>query len=159
MPNARRFFQNMLLAVDGSAASNAALAVACSIGREYGAKITACHVVAVHPHLVGRHVQSLPDLADEKRREALVITRNAADIAESTFGITLHVQLIDGDPIEEILRAADAIDADTIVIGNRGQSALSTFILGSVAQGVTERSQLPVLVVHANSTSEQHLAQ
>jgi nucleotide-binding universal stress UspA family protein len=37
---------------------------------------------------------------------------------------------------------------DTIIIGNRGQNALSTLLLGSVAQGVTEHSHVPVLVVH-----------
>lgn len=143
-----RLFQSMLLAVDGSPASDAALAVACSLATEYGGMVTGRHVLAMNPHLSGRHIQWLPEVEADKRREASAIVRRAEDKAANIYGIPLRIQLVDGDPIEELLNAADAIAADTIVIGNRGQSALSTLILGSVAQGVTQRSVLPVLVVH-----------
>ena len=101
----------------------------------------------MHPQLRGRHIQWLPEVEAEKRHEAAAIAR-AAEKNAARHGIVLDVTVIDGDPIEELLRAADDMGADTIVIGNRGQNALSTFLLGSVAQGVTEQSHLPVLIVH-----------
>lgn len=140
-------FRSILVAIDGSPPSDAALAVACSIVKAYGGTASGCHVLAMHPYLQGRHVQWLPEVEAEKRREAAAVARDAEDKAIG-LGVALRVTVVDGDPIEEILRAADASGADTVVIGNRGQNALSTLLIGSVAQGVTERSRLPVLVVH-----------
>lgn len=53
-------------------------------------------------------------------------------------------------------RVADAIlsearrwGADLIVIGGHGRSGVRRMILGGVAEGVTQRSTVPVLIVHA----------
>lgn len=142
-----QLLRSILVAVDGSGPSDAALAVTCSLARQFGAEAHGCHVLATHPYLQGRHIQWLPEVETEKRREAAAIAR-AAERSAATRGIDVRVAVADGDPIEEVLRAAENVGADTIVIGNRGQNALSTLLLGSVAQGVTERSLLPVLVVH-----------
>jgi nucleotide-binding universal stress UspA family protein len=149
--------RSILVAVDGSAPSDAALAVACALATEYGATVRGCHVLARHPYLQGRHVQWLPEDEAGKRREAAAIARRAEKKAEA-LGVILRVDVPDGDPVDELLRTAEATGADTIVIGNRGQNALSTLLLGSVAQGVTERSRLPVLVVHAQALADASLS-
>jgi nucleotide-binding universal stress UspA family protein len=64
------------------------------------------------------------------------------------------VAFVDGDPIDEVLRSAADIGADTIIVGNRGQNALSTLFVGSVAQGIVERSSLPVMIVRAAPLAE-----
>ena len=145
-----QLLRSILVAIDGSGPSDAALAITCTLVRQFGGTAHGCHVLAMHPYLQGRHVHWLPEVEAEKRREAAAVAR-AAQRAAAARGIDVVVTVVDGDPIEGVLLAAENASADTIVIGNRGQNALSTLLLGSVAQGVTERSSLPVLVVHQNA--------
>lgn len=142
-----RLFKNIVVAVDGSKPSNAALTVACDLAKQVGATVHVRHVLAMHPELNGRHVTWLPEVEAEKRRDAGAIVR-AAETLVKRRGVDAEVGVLDGDPIDELLRAADELGADTIVIGNRGQSAISSLLMGSVGQGVMERSKVPVLVVH-----------
>lgn len=139
--------QSILIAIDGSPPANAAVAVACSLVKEYGGEARGCFVLEAHPQLRGRHVQWLPEDQADRRREAAQIARDAEERA-AHLGVKLKVAVLDGDPIDEILRAADETGAGIIVIGNRGQNAFATFLIGSVAQGVVERSRVPVLIVH-----------
>lgn len=145
-----RLFKVIVVAVDGSKPSDAALSVACGLAKQLGATVHARYVLALHPELNGRHVTRLPEAEAEKRRDAGAIA-DAAQTLAKRHGVDADVRVLDGDPIDELLRGADELDADTIVIGNRGQSAFASFFMGSVAQGVIERSKVPVLVVHESS--------
>lgn len=148
-----KLLRSILVAVDGSRPSDAAIAAACAIARDFGAKISGCHVLATHPYLQGRHVQWLPEVEAEKRREAMEIARDAEKVAQDS-GVQMRVAMVDGDPIGEVLRSAAEVDADSIIVGNRGQNALSTLFVGSVAQGIVEQSTLPVMIVRANAARE-----
>ncbi|MGL4574564.1 MAG: universal stress protein [Burkholderiaceae bacterium] len=52
-----------------------------------------------------------------------------------------------GAPAVEILKAADKVKADLIVMGSHGHSAISSLLLGSVTQKVLAGAKVPVLVV------------
>jgi nucleotide-binding universal stress UspA family protein len=52
---------------------------------------------------------------------------------------------------EEILAAAQEVDADLIVVGTHGRRGLPRAVLGSVAEKVVRLSPIPVLTVHARS--------
>jgi nucleotide-binding universal stress UspA family protein len=120
---------------------------------QFGGKAYGRYVLAKHPQLRGRHVTWLPEVDAEQRGAAALLVRTATEYAAGQ-GVDLDITVIDGDPVDELLRAAEDLHADTILIGNRGQSALSALLMGSVAQGVTERSRVPVLVVHAPPTTD-----
>lgn len=51
-----------------------------------------------------------------------------------------------GSPADEILRAADELEADLIVIGGRGKGAVGAILMGSVAYRVLHHALCPVLV-------------
>ena len=56
--------------------------------------------------------------------------------------------IVEGHPVEEILKAAGRAKADLIIMGSHGRSALAAAILGSVAYGVIHKeSKIPVLIV------------
>ncbi len=56
--------------------------------------------------------------------------------------------VVEGHPVEEILKAAERSKADLIIMGSHGRSALAAAILGSVAYGVIHKeSKIPVLIV------------
>ncbi len=51
-----------------------------------------------------------------------------------------------GQPAEMIAARARAMEADLIIVGNRGRGPLATSVLGSVSAGVIDRAPCPVLV-------------
>jgi len=60
------------------------------------------------------------------------------------------------DETEEILKLADELDTDIIVLGHKGKSAINRFLLGSVSNRVTHHAKCSVWVVRRSShTSRQ----
>ena len=54
---------------------------------------------------------------------------------------------VDIDPAEKICEVAETIDADLIVMGNRGMGVLAGFFLGSVSTKVSQSAHCPVTIV------------
>ncbi|MGB5309563.1 MAG: universal stress protein, partial [Arenicellales bacterium] len=59
-----------------------------------------------------------------------------------------------GKPVNEILRAAEDIDADLIVMGSHGTSMVKRFLLGSVSDRVFEYAPCSVLIVKKRDEDE-----
>lgn len=83
---------------------------------------------------------------DAERRQLLDLAERAcADLARA--GLNASSELRVGDPAGELLQAATEDDADLIVVGSRGLSALSRLAVGSVARKVLLHTSTSVLVV------------
>jgi nucleotide-binding universal stress UspA family protein len=105
---------------------------------------------------------SLPRAADSVRATILRVfddrkTAESTSVGQLTAGQAAQDALLDagvavdtettyGDPAEEILRAAEAVDADLIVLGGRKRSPLGSLLFGSVSQAVTLDATRPVVV-------------
>ena len=66
----------------------------------------------------------------------------------------LHVHVLDAEDdktFPEIIRAAQALGCDLIVVGTHGRRGLEHFVLGSVAEQVIRRSPIPVLSVRKST--------
>jgi nucleotide-binding universal stress UspA family protein len=59
-----------------------------------------------------------------------------------------------GNPVDEILRVADEIDADLIVLGSHGAGRATRFLLGSVSDRVLEYATCSVLIVKKPANNE-----
>ncbi|HEY2712588.1 MAG TPA: universal stress protein [Chthoniobacterales bacterium] len=55
----------------------------------------------------------------------------------------------EGAVVEELLRAADAIRADLVVMGSHGHGSVYNLLVGSVTEGVLKAARSPVLLVPA----------
>ena len=53
----------------------------------------------------------------------------------------------EGQPVDMIVRYADEIDADLIIMGTHGRTGLDYILLGSVAGGVIRKCSRPVLII------------
>jgi nucleotide-binding universal stress UspA family protein len=63
-------------------------------------------------------------------------------------GVKSEAVIASGHPLEEIVKAATKMEADLIVMGSHGRSALAATVLGSVAYGVIHKeTEVPVLIV------------
>jgi len=67
------------------------------------------------------------------------------EIAQDDIKVTLRQPT--GAVAEEILNHADAINADLIVMGIHGHSAMYNLLVGSATKGVLKRSTRPVLLI------------
>ncbi len=67
------------------------------------------------------------------------------DLTAAGLQVTLHEPT--GVTVEEILREAEAVQADFIVMGTHGHGAMYNLLVGSVTKGVLKRSTRPVLLV------------
>ncbi|AFZ58040.1 universal stress protein [Anabaena cylindrica FACHB-243] len=58
-----------------------------------------------------------------------------------------ELELVTGDPAEEIVRLANIYNADLVVIGSRGLTGMKRIVQGSVSTQVMEEANCSVLVV------------
>ena len=68
-------------------------------------------------------------------------------------GVPCGTKSMDGSPATEIVRRAQEIEADLIVMGTHGHGGLAHAVLGSVTERVLHKSQCPVLVVPVRQTT------
>ena len=82
----------------------------------------------------------------EKLRQA---AEDAAAKAAAELGqpgaVAVNVRAVNGYPGEELIRASD--DADLVVVGARGMSAIGRLLLGSVSSEVLHHARCPVAVI------------
>ncbi len=96
-------------------------------------------------YLVG---QGSPVLAQRSAFEAAE-RQLAACIARAD--VDAPAKLLDGPAARAVVREADTIGAELIVVGSRGASRLARLVRGSVSEDVTRSARCSVLVVHTIS--------
>jgi nucleotide-binding universal stress UspA family protein len=57
------------------------------------------------------------------------------------------IKIVEGPPVRVILAEARRVNAELIVLGSHGHSAIGEAVLGSVAHKVTMKATVPVLLV------------
>ena len=75
--------------------------------------------------------------------------RQIQDIAERLrkAGIETTALLVHGNTVETILKEAEDLDVDMIVVGSHGHGAMYQLLVGAVSEGVLHNSQVPVLII------------
>ena len=142
-------YQNILVPVDGSETSYAAVAQAAELAKAFGGKITVVQVLALDPYIAAEYISATQtnDLI-ERARTSVLKTLEEAAAKFSDLGIPVEAKLLEGQVVHrEIIKEAESSKADLIVIGSHGRTGLKRLFLGSVAQSVLGEAHIPVLVV------------
>ena len=142
-------YKHILVPVDGSTASMAALDKAAGVARAYAVPVTAIFVIDPYPFTgVGA------DFAYGQAQYLSAATaeaNQALDEAKKVFedaGVQVNTLLGEGHAVHEgIGRVLSSVDADLIVMGSHGRRGLEKLMLGSVTQRVLGVVHVPVLVV------------
>lgn len=71
------------------------------------------------------------------------------------WGPTIHTQIRSGSPAQEIIRAAEDLDADLISMASGSRGLSRTVLLGSTASRVQHSAPCPVLVCRPTPRSER----
>lgn len=137
----------ILVPIDGSEHSTKALDVAIDLARDLGSRLVILHVVdlARAAVLSGGQAELIQGCLLELQTEARQIVDDAVRRAASHVPVT--TQIVDGTPIEQIGRVAQALRPNFIVIGTHGRSGVSRAVMGSVAEGVARHAIAPVVIV------------
>jgi nucleotide-binding universal stress UspA family protein len=139
-------YQRILVPVDGSEASGAALAEAIRFARTHGAKL---HIVHVYEPTLYSFPDGPIDVTNALRRDGeRIVSEAAARVAEA--GVDASTSVVDsgGKRIAAVIvERADAAGAELIVMGTHGRSGFEHLLLGSVAEGVARRTKIPLLLI------------
>lgn len=138
-------FDAILLAVDKSKESDAAVTVARDLAKLSGGTVELVHV-REREVVIGK-VSGAWDLETEEEAEAL-LAKEAAVLRDA--GVTVAPRVVRArveETAQAIVDTAETLAADVIVMGTRGLSAFGVLTLGSTAYKVLHASKRPVLVV------------
>ncbi|MGK4007090.1 universal stress protein [Sorangium sp. So ce1036] len=135
----------ILVPVDFEEASLKAIELAKDLGARLGHEVVLLHIYQLPVYTYpGLEPALMPGFHAEVSAAA---SRAVQQLSAQTGG--LRALLRDGDPPTEILAAADEEKAAMIVMGTHGRRGLSHLFLGSVAEQVIRKSDVPVLTVRA----------
>lgn len=150
LPGENPMFQNIVLATDGSAASEHAAKLAVNLARIHGAKLTALYVADPYPYLGVGEINPMGYQAYAAAAQQLAAQAHAQVdklCKASEPAVPLSVQLVeDVAAAAGIVQTAQTLGADLIVLGSHGRSGIARLMLGSVATKVVAESAIPVLV-------------
>jgi universal stress protein A len=143
-------FQKMLVPVDFSDHSMAALQAAGNLAKQIGATLTLLYVQPpnlimqgdVGPFVVPPVI--LP--VDAEQRKGIQKELDAAR-TKLPDGLAVETLIEDGHPWPTICEVAKTQQADVIVIASHGYTGLKRMLLGSTAEQVVRHAHCPVLVV------------
>jgi len=138
---------NVLIAFDGSPLSERALTYAIETFPD--APITSIYVINPLDSVIDVEAGGLPvaeDWYDNAKERATRIHATATDLAAERDTELVTVTEV-GKPARAILEYADDHGIDQMVMGSHGRSGFDRTLLGSVAETVTRRAQIPVTII------------
>lgn len=155
---AKQTISTVLLPVDGSEGSLAAARLAATMASALGANIEVLYAFPrdalemfgppmgeiVTDEMRYMDPKEFAKLRDQRSAEVFAKVRQALDGA----GIDLKEVVLSGHPAEAILDHAKATQDPMIVVGSRGLSRFSEFVLGSVSQKLVHHAKCPVTIAH-----------
>jgi nucleotide-binding universal stress UspA family protein len=147
---------HILIPLDGSRLAEAALEPALMLGKLTGARYTLLQaldpLLVEHtrpPYAAGLERYRLPEIWNTAERYLESI---AAQLRESA--VQVQTSVVIGQPPQAIYTYVEAQQVDLIAMATHGHSGLIRYILGSVADAVVHRADVPVLLVRPSR--EQH---
>jgi nucleotide-binding universal stress UspA family protein len=137
----------IVVGVDGSASSKAALAWAVRQAELTGATVEA--VIAWHrPAMVGgvpfAPIEAL-DTTDYAGFASKVLSDAVADTVPPDTLVAVSSAVRAGSPAQELLDASEG--ADLLVLGSRGHGGFAGALLGSVGEACVHHARCPVVIV------------
>ena len=146
--------QNIVVGVDGSASSDAALRFAAEDAATHGCRLVAVHAWSM-PVMVGSPYAPSPALAADLEGAAKEVLAGALDRvlgAEAERGMPVEGIVAQGHAGEVLLR--HAVGARELVVGSRGRGGFVGLLLGSVSQHCAHHAPCPIVIVPAPCADE-----
>ena len=147
----------IVVGVDGSASARSALEAAADMVADGGVVhvVTAYRVLS--PREMSRVMASVPEelrsTFDQLAEQREHLEKAVAFLAEC--GVDHDGHFIADQPASAILDLANEVEADMIIVGNRGLSSSSRFVRGSVSSRVANHATTSFMVVHHDAETHR----
>lgn len=137
--------KRILVPIDYSEGSEAAVRYAASLATEYDAELHVVHVYEPPAPYVnaGFAAASLPET--EEMNEAQ--ERAQLDKVQPPTSVAVYRELLVGTPIDELVEYVEQNGVDLVVMGTHGRTGLERLLMGSVAEGLVRRAPCAVLTI------------
>jgi len=130
--------RTVLVATDFTEVGDRAVAQAFGVVAEQGT----VHLAHVIPVAAPTDVE-----ARQNREQAWYALSRLTATEDTNRSGRLERHVLEGAPADQLLALTDRIGADLIILGARSHAVVTRALLGSVAQAVSERAKVPVLLV------------
>lgn len=147
-------YNTILIPLDGSRRAEAILPHVEQIARWSNAGLVFMRVLEPNPIIVDPYdPQPVFPLHEEMEKQAAEVDTYLAGIAGEmrAKGITVERKVVRGPIVESILNVADDVNADLIAMASHGRSGLARVFYGSVAAGVLQRINRPLLLIRSRA--------
>jgi nucleotide-binding universal stress UspA family protein len=139
-------YETVLVPIDGSDQSQAALDHAVALAESHGATVHLLYVADTNRDSLTVQGGEVVD-ALEQEGDRIV----SAAVGGLDPGVDVVDTVLTGDPVETILDYAGSVDADLVVMGTHGRRGLDRYLLGSTTERVVRLSSVPVLTIRSEA--------
>lgn len=142
-------FSHIVIAWDGSDHARRAFDYGLGIAEKFGSRLQLVSVVRHAEH------ETHDERRDSRRQARQFYETSAEELIDrgKREGLTPELLVVEGGhPAEVIVDTARKVGADLIIVGRRGLSGITRFLIGSVSDRVARYAHCPVLVIDGFST-------
>lgn len=149
--------KKILIALDYSEATNRVVNAGTKLAKAFGADVVLVHVLSEvtyysslnYSPIIGFDSFSNMDIV---QTSAIEDVRNAArqfleKVREQEGLANAEVVVSEGDFADEILKTAEENNAEVIVMGSHSRRGIDKILMGSVAEKVLHKSEVPVYII------------
>jgi nucleotide-binding universal stress UspA family protein len=136
-------FKRVLVPLDGSPLAERALPFARALAQLVQGDLILVRAAPSHHTYAAAIEAQLKETFEAEQYLARLARAYQADFA-------IETSVPQGQPADEIIRLAALRGADLVVMTTHGRSGLDRVLLGSVADAVIRRTQLPILLIRGN---------
>ena len=140
--------EKILVPVDFSNHSEAALQLALGLVETFDAKLQLVHVIPESRTMPPPYVPSIPADFGITLERAAKVHLNEWRRKYCPAELKVEISLSAGSPSRRIVDLAHEFSVDLIVMGTRGATGLEHFLMGSVAERTVRSAPCPVLTTH-----------
>ena len=139
-----------MVGTDGSETASEAVRHAAELAATCGARLTVVSAFVHDPESEAKVQADVPDDMRWRVTDAATAEAKANDarkIARRAGCKEVSVEVSAGDPADVVIEAAQFRNADLIVVGSKGMTSASRFVLGSVPNKISHRAPCDVIIV------------
>jgi nucleotide-binding universal stress UspA family protein len=137
-------YKVIVVGTDGSERADVAVRDALELAGLTGGTVHAVH--SIHTPVVVEDAHSMQAMMNEMRDHSDAIQQKLLEDAKRR-GVKVEFHSSLGEPANALVELAEKVNADLVVVGNRGMSGMKRFVLGSVPNKVSHHCPCSVLIV------------
>lgn len=147
--------KTILAPVDFSSATERVVAEAAALARAHGGRVVLLSVIQP-PAITSEYAPLMENLSEITAAGEKAAAKRLARLQEQLQREEIPTETVqtNGSPILHIVEQANKLQADYIVMGSHGHTALYDLLVGSTTHGVLMRANCPVMILPAVKTGK-----